>query len=147
MSIADLPPAAPESPPVADDFSGTNSEKIDKPVAAVTDLRANVRIFYWASGVALPALFGLMAYVVLTLGALNTKVEATGVRVGLLEARFDRLEARVDKLEARLTEVTDRLARIEERVGRLEERLNAIERQQRETNDLLRQLLARPAGK
>ena len=105
MSIADLPPTAPGGTDVGDDFTGTNSEKIDKLIGRVMEMRATLRSIYLIAVLFVPSIIGLFGYLVIHGHSLALRVE------------------------------------------RQAEKIEQVERQQRETNDLLRQLLARPPGK
>ncbi len=47
---------------MATDFTGTNSEKIDKMVATIIELRTTLRICFAIIGVGFPLMIGLMYF-------------------------------------------------------------------------------------
>ena len=68
---------------VADDFTGTNTERIDKLIVAVVELRTTVRLLLTLVWVTLPLIVGLQVFLV--------------VQSFRTEAKLDRLIDRVDR--------------------------------------------------
>ncbi len=97
---------------MADEFTGTQGEKIDRLISRVLVLEASVRVFSRMAVVFVPSIIGLFCYLVINNHSLALRME-----------------------------------RQAEKVEQIERRLAELERQQKETNDLLRQLLARQPGK
>jgi septal ring factor EnvC (AmiA/AmiB activator) len=127
MSVVDLPPpAAGGSGDMADDFTGTNSEKIDRLVSRVLVMEATLRVISRAAVVFVPSIIGLFCYLVINNHTLALRMERQAEKVEQIEKRLDKFEQRLDALEKQQRETNDRLGRIEEQ---------------------LRQLLARQPGK
>ena len=72
---------------MASDFTGSSSDKIDKLVTTVVELRTTMRICFAIIGIGFPLMVSLLAF--LTLQSLN------------LSAKFDRLNDRVSTHEVR----------------------------------------------
>lgn len=70
---------------MASDFSGRNTEKIDKLIAAVIELRTTVRSCLGVIAIGLPLIISLLAFLVL-------QSFATAAKVDRLSERLDRLE-------------------------------------------------------
>lgn len=75
---------------MATDFAGTNTERIDKVVGAVIELRTTVRLCLAAVGVGLPLIIGLLTFLV-------AQSFSTAAKVDRLSDRIDRLETRPAK--------------------------------------------------
>jgi hypothetical protein len=73
---------------MATDFSGTNTEKVDKVIGAVVELRTTVRLCLAAVGIGLPLIIALLSFLVLQSFSTSAKV--------------DRLSDRIDRVEQRL---------------------------------------------
>ncbi len=84
---------------MATDFTGTNTEKIDKLVTTVIELRATLRLTFGVIVTVFPLLVGLISFLVL-------KTFDTS-------AKLDRLTDQISHLEKRLDDVTERLNRAE----------------------------------
>jgi hypothetical protein len=84
---------------VATDFAGTNTEKIDKLVATVIELRTTLRICLGVIGITFPLLLGLITFLV--------------VKSFDTSAKLDRLTDQVTRMDRRIDEVSDRLNKLE----------------------------------
>src|SRR4051794_16845171 len=102
---------------MATDFAGTNTERIDKVVGAVIELRTTVRLCLAAVGVGMPLALGLLTFLVAESFGATAKAERLGDRIDALEKKVDRLGDRLDTLE--------------KKVDRLGARLDIIEKQTR----------------
>lgn len=78
--------------PMADDFTGTNTEKIDKLIAAVVEIKATVRVATWLVGLFLPLLVAVLGFLVLKTFELSVKMER-------IEGRLDRMDDRLGRIE------------------------------------------------
>jgi len=70
---------------MATDFAGTNTEKVDKVVGAVVELRTTVRLCLAAVGLGLPLIIGLLTFLVV-------QSFSTAAKVDRLADRLDRME-------------------------------------------------------
>lgn len=70
---------------MATDFVGTNTEKVDKVVAAVVELRTTVRLCLAAVGLGMPLIIGLLTF-------LAVQSFGTSAKVDRLSDRLDRIE-------------------------------------------------------
>lgn len=75
---------------MATDFTGTNTEKIDKVVGAVVELRTTVRLCLAAVGLGMPLILGLLTFLVV-------QSFSTSAKVDRLSDRLDRSEQRSSK--------------------------------------------------
>jgi hypothetical protein len=72
---------------MATDFVGTNSEKVDKLVGAMVELRTTVRLCLAAIGVGGPMVLGLLTFLVVQSFSTAAKVDRLGDRIDRLEQR------------------------------------------------------------
>jgi hypothetical protein len=75
---------------MATDFSGTNTERIDKVVTVLVEVRTTVRLCLAAVGVGMPLVIGLLAFLVL-------QSFSTSAKVDRLSDRLDRMEQQIGK--------------------------------------------------
>jgi hypothetical protein len=75
---------------MATDFSGTNTERIDKVVTVLVELRTTVRLCLAAVGVGMPLVIGLLAFLVL-------QSFSTSAKVDRVSDRLDRMEQQIGK--------------------------------------------------
>lgn len=73
---------------MATDFTATNTEKIDKVIVAVVELRTTVRLCLAAIGLDLPLIIGLLAFLVLQSFSTAAKVDRLGDRIDRVEQRL-----------------------------------------------------------
>ena len=73
---------------MATDFVGTNTEKVDKVVGAVIELRTTVRLCLAAVGLGMPLIIGLLTFLVVQSFSTATNVERLGDRIDRLEQRL-----------------------------------------------------------
>jgi septal ring factor EnvC (AmiA/AmiB activator) len=120
-------PTPPSGPPMPDDFTGTNTDKIDKLITAVVEIRTTLRNIIWALSTVLPLLLMFGAYLVVTANANSTKIERL----------TDRVESMDRQNEKRFDAIDKRFEAIDKRFDGVEKRLSDLERQQKETNERL----------
>ncbi len=84
---------------MADDFSGTNSEKIDKLVQTVIELRTTLRLCFALIGFGFPLMVSLLAFLVLQSFSTAAKVDRINDQVSNARGDYERLNERVYKLE------------------------------------------------
>lgn len=70
---------------MATDFTGTTTEKVDKVVGALVELRTTVRLCLGAVGLGLPLIIGLLTFLV-------AQSFSTAAKVDRLSDRLDRIE-------------------------------------------------------
>ncbi|MBX9623947.1 MAG: hypothetical protein K2X82_09080 [Gemmataceae bacterium] len=75
---------------MAIDFTGTNSEKVDKVVGAVVELRTTVRLCLAAVGLGLPLVIGSLTFLVAQSFSTAAKVDRLGDRIDHLEQRLSK---------------------------------------------------------
>lgn len=83
------------------DFSGTNTEKIDKLVAAIIELRTTLRICLVVISVGFPLMVGLLTFLVAQSFSTAAKVERLTDQITILKADFEKMSDRLSKLEGR----------------------------------------------
>ena len=70
---------------MATDFAGTNTDKIDKLVGAVIELRTTVRLCLAAVGLGMPLVVGLLTFLVVQSFSTAAKLERLGDRIDRIE--------------------------------------------------------------
>ena len=110
---------------MAIDFTGTNTEKTDKLIAAVVEQRTTLRLFLLAVGVGLPLLAGLQASVVVEsfrttakLDRLADKVDRLAEQQAATQAEVNRLAQQQAATRAEVQALGGRIERLEQRVGK-----------------------------
>lgn len=98
---------------MSSDFSGTNTEKIDKLVATTIELRTTLRICFAVVGIGFPLMVGLLVFLVVQSFSTAAKVD----RLNETSTKFDRL--------------TDQLATVRSEYVRLAERMDRLDRSAR----------------
>ena len=73
---------------MATDFTGTNTEKVDKVVGAVVELRTTVRLCLAAVGLGLLLIIGLLTFLVVQSFSTAAKVDRLGERIDRMEQRL-----------------------------------------------------------
>ncbi len=86
---------------MADDFLGTNSEKIDKLVQSVIELRTTLRLCFAVIGFGFPLMVSILVFIVLQLFSASAKVDHLTDQVASLKSDYERLGERLSKLERR----------------------------------------------
>lgn len=87
---------------MATDFTGTNTEKVDKVVGAVVELRTTVRLCLAAVGFGMPLVIGLLTFVVVQSFGMSAKIDRLGDRIDRVEQRMNAVEQRLSAVEQRL---------------------------------------------
>lgn len=73
---------------MATDFAGTNTEKVDKLIGAVVELRTTVRLCLAAVGLGMPLMIGLLTFLVVQSFSTSAKVDRLGDRIDRVEQRL-----------------------------------------------------------
>ena len=73
------------TPPMADDLTGTNTEKIDKLVSAVVEIKTTIRVTAWMVGFTLPFLVALLGFLVVRSYETSAKLDRMDERLGRIE--------------------------------------------------------------
>ncbi len=84
---------------MATDFVGTNTDKIDKLVATIIELRTTLRICFTIVGVGFPIMIGLLTFLVVQSFSNASKIDRLNDQITALKADFDKLGDRMNKLE------------------------------------------------
>jgi hypothetical protein len=84
---------------VAVDFTGTNTEKIDKLVATIIELRTTLRLCFGIIGVGFPLMIGLLTFLVVQSFSTGAKVERLNDQVSALKSDYERLNDRSIQIE------------------------------------------------
>jgi uncharacterized membrane protein YbhN (UPF0104 family) len=84
---------------MAPDFTGTNTEKIDKLVATIIDLRTTLRICFATIGVGFPVTVGLLTFLVVQSFSTASKVDRLNDQIAIVRSDYARLAERLDRLE------------------------------------------------
>lgn len=88
---------------MASDFTGTNTEKIDKLVATVIELRITLRIclgfILGLTGVGLPLMVGLLTFLVVQSFSTAAKVEKLNDPISIIKSDLGKVTERLDKLD------------------------------------------------
>jgi hypothetical protein len=82
---------------MADEFTGTNTEKIDKLIAAVVELKTTVRIGTWLVGLSLPFLVALVTVLVAKTFEMSSRLDRVDGRLDRMDERLGRIERLLDK--------------------------------------------------
>ena len=93
------------------DFSGTNTERIDKLVAAVIEMRTTLRIFAVATTIFAPMMMGLISFFVVQTFTSAAQIAKSS-----------------DQTSAQIAKVSDQIAAMRSDYVKLAERLDRLER-------------------
>lgn len=77
---------------MASDFTGTNTEKIDKLVASIIELRTTLRICFGIIGVGFPLMIGLLTFLVVQSFSTAAKVDRLNDQIVTINERLSKLE-------------------------------------------------------
>ena len=66
---------------MATDLTGTNTEKVDKLVGAIVEMRTTVRLCLAAIGIGVPLMIGLLTFLVTQSFSTAAKVDRVGDRI------------------------------------------------------------------
>ena len=83
------------------DFTGTNTEKIDKLVGAVIEMRALLRLCYYIVGAGFPLLILLLTFLVAKAYEVSAKLDRIGDQLVTVQRDHNELKGRVDRLEGK----------------------------------------------
>lgn len=108
---------------MATDYTGTNTEKVDKVVGSVVELRTTVRLCLAAIGFGGPFMIGLLTFLVVQSFGTLSKVERLNDRLDRVEQKVDKLEQRAERIEQKVEKLEQRLDRLEQKLDRLADRL------------------------
>ncbi len=97
---------------MATDFSGTNTERTDKLVVALVELRTTVRLMLAAVSLVGPVMVGILSFLYVQASETNVKLERLYERVDANAARLDRVAEKVDRLSERVEANSAKLDRI-----------------------------------
>ena len=85
------------------DFTGTDSGKIDKLVAAMVEIKAALRfclmIVGFGFGIGFPLMVGLLTFLVTQSFSTSAKVDRLADRIGVVRDDHTRITDRLDRLE------------------------------------------------
>ena len=102
------------------DFSGTNTEKGDKLIAAVielrTELRTTLRLFFGFVLVCFPLVVGLQVFLVTQSFRNEAKVDRLNGQVDALRIDNEKLDNRMKQVEQAVEKLDDRMKRVEQAV-------------------------------
>jgi hypothetical protein len=84
---------------MASDFSGTNTEKIDKVVVAVIELRTTMRLCFAIIGIGFPLIVGLLTFLVVQSFSTSAKVDRLSDQISAIKGEHEKLSQRLDRLE------------------------------------------------
>ena len=84
---------------MSSDFTGTNSEEIDKLVATVIELRTTPRTGFPILGISFPMMIGLLSHLVVQSFSTSAKVDRMADQIAVLRSDQDRLADRFDRIE------------------------------------------------
>ena len=111
-----------------DDFTGTNTDKIDKLIQAVVGMQATMRTYaivgYILIPTLVPATFGLTAYLVTQTSDAKQEIAVVNTRLGAIEKRLDKVEDRLDKMDDKLDKLDSRLDNIEQTLAKINAKLD-----------------------
>ena len=100
MSIGSKPiESAAGAAPMSTDFVGTNSDKIDKLVATVIELRATLRICFAIIGIGFPLMVSLLVFLVLQSFSNAFKVDRLTDQIIDIKSDYNRINERLNALE------------------------------------------------
>ncbi|MBX9582622.1 MAG: hypothetical protein K2X87_20130 [Gemmataceae bacterium] len=104
---------------MAIDFTGTNTEKTDKLIAAVVEQRTTLRLFLFAVGLGLPLVVGLQVSVVVESFRTTAKLDRLADRVDRLAEQQTATQAKVDRLVEQQTATQAEVRTLRTEVGQL----------------------------
>lgn len=81
------------------DFTGSNTEKIDKLVTVVIELRAMLKLCYYIIGAGFPLLILLLSFLVAKAYEASAKLDRLGDHIVYLQRDHSELKSWVEKLE------------------------------------------------
>ena len=81
------------------DFSGINSDKIDKLVVRIIVLRTTLRICFAVIGLGFPLMIGLPTFLVVQSFSTAAKIDRLDDQITAARGDYSRLTERVDRLE------------------------------------------------
>lgn len=80
---------------MATDITGSNSDKIDKLVATIVELRTIVRICFGIIGAGFPLMIGLLTFLVVQSFVPSARLDRMADRYDTLSARIEQIERQV----------------------------------------------------
>ena len=84
---------------MSSDFTGNNSERIDKLIVTVVELRTTVRICLAVIGIGFPMMVGLLTFLVLQSFGTAAKIDRLNDQITAVRGDYERLSARLERLE------------------------------------------------
>ena len=80
---------------MSSDFTGTNSERIDKLIVTVVELRTTLRICLAVIGIGFPMIVGLLTFLVVQSFATSAKIDRLTDQIALVTTENARLSVRI----------------------------------------------------
>jgi tetrahydromethanopterin S-methyltransferase subunit G len=84
---------------VSSDFTGSNTEKIDKLVATIIELRTTLRFCFAIIGIGFPFMIGLLTFLVVQSFSTSSKVDRLSDQISMMKTDYERLSQRLEKIE------------------------------------------------
>ena len=109
------------------DFTGTNSEKIDKLVSASIELRTTMRLCMAITGVSFPLLAGLVAFLVVQSFTVSARVDRLTEQSALTAGRVERQGEQLTATAAKVERLSEQSATTAGKVERLSEQVAAFQ--------------------
>ena len=111
---------------MATDFSGTNTERIDKLAAAVVDIRAEMRVIKAVFVIVFPFLVLFCGFLATESYRASSRLDRSGDRLDRIEHTLEKIEGRFDRFEASTTQIERATDLTGERTARLEKSLESL---------------------
>lgn len=84
---------------MATDFTGTDSEKIDKLIVTIIELRTTLRICFAIIGVGFPTMIGLLSFLVVQSFSTSAKVDSITDQIAIVKVDYSRISERLERRE------------------------------------------------
>lgn len=82
-----------------EEFSGTNTERIQKLVATMIDLGVTLRMCFGLIGVGVPLMLGLLIFLVVQSLSASAKIDRLSDQIAHVRSDYEKLDDRLKKLE------------------------------------------------
>lgn len=110
---------------MAIDFSGTNTERTDKVVVTLVEVRTTVRLLLAAVGVVGPIIVGILSFLLTQSSATNAKLERLTERSEANAAKLERLAERTEANAAKREQLAERTKSNDAKLEQLAQRTEA----------------------
>jgi tetrahydromethanopterin S-methyltransferase subunit G len=84
---------------MSSDVTGTNSERIDKLIVTVVELRTTLRICLADIGIGFPMMVGLLTFLVVQSFGTTAKIDRLNDQIAAVRGDYARVSERLDRLE------------------------------------------------